>query len=120
MTTRNTTRLTYLIEHMPDMIKRAIDKAFAPVHSKIQDLEHRVSKLEGTGARDALAMLKDDMSKDEVFKDKRAEIDEEELEEEHMTKEIDEEQQVEVAIQRSMDDFITRMVGPSPSSRAPA
>ncbi|MCD9560339.1 hypothetical protein HAX54_018958, partial [Datura stramonium] len=95
MTMQNNTRLTSLIEHIPNMIKRAIDKALAPVHIKIQDLEHRVSELEGIGTREALAVLKADMSKpdlsifdallleDEVFEDERAETDEEELEEEH-------------------------------------
>ncbi|MCD7465934.1 hypothetical protein HAX54_002153 [Datura stramonium] len=63
MTAQNNTRLTSLIEHMPNMIKRAIDKALAPFHIKIQDLEHRVSELEGIGATDALATLKADISK---------------------------------------------------------
>ncbi|MCE5166634.1 hypothetical protein HAX54_023031 [Datura stramonium] len=48
---------------MPEMIKRSIDKALAPIHVKIQDLEHRVSKLEDIGAREALAALKANMSK---------------------------------------------------------
>ncbi|MCD7446229.1 hypothetical protein HAX54_048427 [Datura stramonium] len=89
--------------HMLEMIKRAIDKALAPVRRKIQDLEHGVSELEGIGVRDALAALKADMSKpdlsifdaplpeDDVFEDERAETDEEELEEEYETKEIDKE-----------------------------
>ncbi|MCD9646777.1 hypothetical protein HAX54_036934 [Datura stramonium] len=125
---------------MSDMIKRAIGKALSPVHIKILDLEHRVSELEGIGAKEALAALKADMSKvktniqqlqpdlsifdaplleDEVFKDEGAETDEEELEEEQVTKEIDEKRQVAVATQRSMDDVTTHMVGASPSSHAP-
>ncbi|MCD7446287.1 hypothetical protein HAX54_000097 [Datura stramonium] len=112
MTARINTRLTSLIEHMSDMIKRAIDKALAQVHIKIQDLEHRVSELEGIGAREALAALKADISKvkkdvqqlqpdlsifnaqlpeDEVFENEREEIDEEEPEEDHVTKNLDEE-----------------------------
>ncbi|MCD7461477.1 hypothetical protein HAX54_046207 [Datura stramonium] len=63
MTAWKITRLTLLIEHMPDIIKRAIDKALAPFYVKVQVLEHRVSKLEGIGAREALAALKADMSK---------------------------------------------------------
>ncbi|MCE3215582.1 hypothetical protein HAX54_002873 [Datura stramonium] len=85
-TTRNNTRLTLLIEHIPNMIKRDIDKDLALVHVKIQDSEHRISELEGIGAREALAMLKADMSKEE-----RIETDEEELEDNHVTKELDEE-----------------------------
>ncbi|MCD7456473.1 hypothetical protein HAX54_031869 [Datura stramonium] len=63
MTARNNTMLTSLIEHIPNMIKRVIDKALAPVHVKIQDLEHRIYELEVIGAREALAMLKAEMSK---------------------------------------------------------
>ncbi|MCD7473264.1 hypothetical protein HAX54_014998 [Datura stramonium] len=37
---------------MPNMMKRAINKAIALVHVKIQYLEHRVSELEGIGARE--------------------------------------------------------------------
>ncbi|MCD9639204.1 hypothetical protein HAX54_023582 [Datura stramonium] len=105
MTVQNNTRLTSLIEHMPEMMKRAIKKDLALVHFKIQDLEHTVSKLEDIGAREALAVLKADMSKvkidvqqlqsnmsifdaplpkDEVFEEERAEIDEEDLEEEQV------------------------------------
>ncbi|MCD7472033.1 hypothetical protein HAX54_012859 [Datura stramonium] len=35
MAAQNNTRSTLLIEHMPDMIKRVIDKALAPIHIKI-------------------------------------------------------------------------------------
>ncbi|MCD9639938.1 hypothetical protein HAX54_024931, partial [Datura stramonium] len=112
MTARNNTKLTLLIEHISDMIKRAIDKALALVHVKIQYLEHRVSKLEGIGAREALAVLKADMSKvkidvqqlhpdlnifdaplpeDECFEDERVESNEEDMEDDHVTKELDEE-----------------------------
>ncbi|MCD9558593.1 hypothetical protein HAX54_016037 [Datura stramonium] len=59
----NNIRLTSLIEHMPDMIKRAIDKALAPVHIKIYDLENRVSKLEGIDVKEALVALKANMRK---------------------------------------------------------
>ncbi|MCE5165657.1 hypothetical protein HAX54_011386 [Datura stramonium] len=111
MTAQNNTRLTSLIEHMFDMIKRAIDKTLAPVHIKIQDLEHRVSELDGIGAREALAAFKEDMRKDEDLEDEREETDGEVLEEDPMTKELDKERQVEVATQRSMDDITTQMVG---------
>ncbi|MCD7462535.1 hypothetical protein HAX54_048720 [Datura stramonium] len=89
-------QLTLLIEHMPDMIKRAIDKALAHVRVKIHDLEHRVSEIEGIGAREALAVLKPDMSKpnlsifdallpeDEDFEDERVETGEEDPEDDHM------------------------------------
>ncbi|MCD9638128.1 hypothetical protein HAX54_021862 [Datura stramonium] len=113
MTTQNNTRLTSLIKHIPDMIKRAIDKALAPFHIRIQDLEHRISELEGIGAGEALVALKADISK-------RVETDKEELEDDHVTKELDEEQQVEVVVQRSMNDVTTQMVGTDPSSCAPA
>ncbi|MCD7450592.1 hypothetical protein HAX54_007388 [Datura stramonium] len=54
------------------------------------------------------------LPEDGVFKDKRVETNEEELEEEQVTKEIDEEQQVKVAIQCSMDSVIARMVRAGP------
>ncbi|MCD9558666.1 hypothetical protein HAX54_016194 [Datura stramonium] len=101
MTARNNTKLSSLIEHIPEMIKRAIDKALAPVHIKIQDLEHRVSTLEGICAGEAIPTLRADMSKvkgdvqqlqpdlsifdaplpeDDDFEDERAEKDEENFE----------------------------------------
>ncbi|MCE2055802.1 hypothetical protein HAX54_043445, partial [Datura stramonium] len=95
------------------------------------DFEHRISELEGIGAREALAALKADMRKpdlsifdaplpkNEAFKDERAETDEE-LEEEHLPKEIDEEQKLNMATQSSMDGVIARKIGTGPSSRAPA
>ncbi|MCE3050925.1 hypothetical protein HAX54_048523 [Datura stramonium] len=104
---------------------------WTPSNNDNEDLEHRVSELEGIRVRDTLAVLKVDVRKvktdvqlqpdlnifdaplleDNAFEDERANTDEEELEEEHMSKEIDEERQVEVAIQRSMDDVTARMVG---------
>ncbi|MCD7469835.1 hypothetical protein HAX54_009142 [Datura stramonium] len=91
ITTRNNTRLTSLIEHMPNVIKRAINKAVAPFHVKIQ-------------LHPDLSIFDAPLPKDEVFEDEKVETNEEELEEEQVTKEIDEERQVEVSIQRSMDD----------------
>ncbi|MCE5166641.1 hypothetical protein HAX54_023280, partial [Datura stramonium] len=78
MTAQNNTRLTLLIEHIPDMIKRAIDKALAPVpcpNSRLPDL----------------SIFGVPLPEDVVFKDERVETDEEELEDDHVTKELDEE-----------------------------
>ncbi|MCD7461144.1 hypothetical protein HAX54_045370 [Datura stramonium] len=77
MMARNNTKLSSLIDHMPEMIKRAIDKALAPVHIKIQDLEHRVSALE----------------EDDDFEDERAETNEENFEDAQIVKEVDEDQE---------------------------
>ncbi|MCD7457943.1 hypothetical protein HAX54_036630 [Datura stramonium] len=91
-------------------------------------LGDRISKLEGIDVREALAALKTDMSrvktdfqqlqpdlsifdaplpKDEVFEDERVDTDEEELEDDHVTKELDQERQVKIVVQRSMDDVTT-------------
>ncbi|MCD9558462.1 hypothetical protein HAX54_015843 [Datura stramonium] len=127
-------------DHANDAQPSSSDTPVAPQSAQfisadrmVQDLEHRVSKLEGIGVRNALAVLKDDMSKlqpnlsifdaplpeDESFEDELAKTDEEELEEEHVKKEINEDRQIEVSIQRSMDDVTTRMVGVGSSSLAP-
>ncbi|MCD7446757.1 hypothetical protein HAX54_015661 [Datura stramonium] len=63
MMARNNTKLTSLIEHLPKMIKRAIERALTPIHIKIQDLEHRFLTLEG--------------NVDDDFEDERVETDEE-------------------------------------------
>ncbi|MCD7450861.1 hypothetical protein HAX54_008719 [Datura stramonium] len=94
MTAWNNTRLTLLIGHMPDTIKRAIDNALAPVHVKIQDLEHRPD----------LSIFDAPLLEDQGFDDERVETYEEELEDDHVKKELDEERKVEVVVQCSMDD----------------
>ncbi|MCD7446227.1 hypothetical protein HAX54_048425 [Datura stramonium] len=131
-------------DHVADAQSSSFDTPVAPSQPSVvaawMELEHRVSELEGVGTREALAALKAGMSKvktdvqqlqpdlsifdaplpeDEVLEDERAETNEEELEEEHVKKELDEERQVEMATQRSMDDVIALMVGAGPSSCAP-
>ncbi|MCD7449184.1 hypothetical protein HAX54_050068 [Datura stramonium] len=83
MTTWNNTRLTLLIVHMTGMIKRAIDKALAPVHFKIQDLEHRLYP--------DLRIFDVPLHEDEVFEDDSIEKNEEEQKDDHVTKELDDE-----------------------------
>ncbi|MCD9644580.1 hypothetical protein HAX54_032932 [Datura stramonium] len=101
MTTKNNTKLSSLIDHMFEMIKRAIDKALALVHIKIQDLEHRVSALE----------------EDDDFEDERVETHEENFEDAQTVKEVDEDREVQVATQRSMDDLTTQLMVAGTSSR---
>ncbi|MCE5167158.1 hypothetical protein HAX54_039908, partial [Datura stramonium] len=58
MTARNNTKLTALIEHIPEMIKRAIDMTLSLVHTSIYNLEEGVSALESIGTREAIAALR--------------------------------------------------------------
>ncbi|MCD9642720.1 hypothetical protein HAX54_029628, partial [Datura stramonium] len=111
--------ITKIHNEINPKLKKRKQESVVPRASVIaMDLEHRVSELEGIGVREALAALKADMRKRRGFKDERAETNEKELEEEQVTKEIDKEQQVEVAIQRYMDDVTARMIGAGPSSHA--
>ncbi|MCE0481311.1 hypothetical protein HAX54_038966 [Datura stramonium] len=94
------------------MIKKAINKALGKAYATIQALEHRVSTLEGTGAGEAkLHLLEDD-----DFEDERAETDEEDFKDVQIGKVVDEEREVQVATQRSMDDLIAQLVGASTST----
>ncbi|MCE3050298.1 hypothetical protein HAX54_046852, partial [Datura stramonium] len=69
ITAQNNTRLTSLIELIPDMIKRAIEKALATIYNTVKDLEKRQLQPD-------LSIFDAPLMEDEALEDKREERDE--------------------------------------------